>query len=431
MASPGRGSSQQRHRALFLHHKHTSFSKLPFVTAEQCIVDVDGDEPKCTNHAHNTLLDLTVCQINPRQTYKMSAPAAGLRRSPRDLPRVDYYKEKIIQSPGVFAPPTPPAAVNLNPTPEQILRVRGWWSNVLPGELRLMVYEALGITRPEETPIPGFPSGLWLAHNVRHPHLRWPTYPEVEAVLSTRDRELPAQIIMGFEHVRQLPRLLFMIEEAARLERAFLAIPGNSLHHRYYHRATIEPAIVSFLDPAWHRHIWLRLYNQHAAPPPPLIPRHATEFQNLAAAAAGQPATVLQTPHDVHALDRFLRITLDRLRTLPSSNHPNAPFAPGDLEVILEIPRGQFPVPDPSNPGQTFDVYDAVRYLHKYSEIFRNSLRLSFTICPSMNVRLDPNGHRLLAGERATITAATLTRYQNYIQQRPVHNTRDFRLQFI
>ncbi|KAF3046199.1 hypothetical protein E8E11_008352 [Didymella keratinophila] len=347
----------------------------------------------------------------------MSVPAAGLRRSPRNVPRVDYYKERIIQSPGVFAPAPapqavsapPPAALNLNPKPEQILRVRGWWGNIMPGELRLMVYEALGMNRPEETPIPGFPSGLWLAHNVRHPHIRWPTYPEVEAVLSTRDRELPAQIIVDFEHIRELPTLLWMIEKLA----------------------VIEPAAASFLDPARYRDIWLRLYNQRLAPPPPLIKRHYDEFHNLAAAAAGQPATVLQPPDDVHALNRFLKITLERLRTSQSSNHPNAPFAPGDLEVVLEIPRDQFPVPDPSNPGQSFDVHDAMRYLHKYSEIFRDSLRLSFTICPSMIVRRDPNGHRLLAGERATITAATLTRYQNYIQQWPVHNTPDFRLQFV
>lgn len=184
----------------------------------------------------------------------MLAPAAGLRRLPRNLPKVDYYEEKIIISPGVFAPaPAPaPAAVNLNPTPEQIAQVRGWWGDVLPAEVRLMVSEASRFTQPEELPIPGFPSGRWLAHNVRHPHFRIPTYPEVETALRARDRELSAQVLLDFEHIRELPRLLVMIEEAVRLEHEFLTRPRNSLDRRDYDRATVDPAVVSFLDPAWH-----------------------------------------------------------------------------------------------------------------------------------------------------------------------------------
>lgn len=290
-----------------------------------------------------------------------------------------------------------------------------------------MVYREMDIIQ-EQTPIPGFPSGSWTAHNVASPPFRTPTYLEVESVLNADDRKLPAQIVMDYEHIRQLPRLLSMVEAAVKLERLYLDDWHGNLHCEDYYRHTMDVAVNSFLNTATHRAIWLRLYDERAAPPP-LIERHYTGFENLAVAAIDQPPTVLGA-EDEHAVHRFLRITLDRLRNSPSSNYPHAPFAPGDMEVILELPRNEFPFPDPSNPREPFQAYDAVRYLHKYTEIFRENLRLSFTIRPSLTATflhgIGQPSQGSPPGTRGTVTPTTLNRIQQYKQMR--HNDPNFRL---
>jgi hypothetical protein len=440
--------SQQRRLALFLHPELISFSLLLFVAFEQCIVEVDGDERKYTDHAYNDLLGMTVCQIIPEQTSKMSGRAAAPRRSGRDVPRPDYTETKIIESGTIKKSRTrgrrggrrgggrggerihapAPAAVDLDMLLPQFLRTIGDNIIQLPPELRMMVYERIRTSVQRDT-IPGFPSGSYSAYNMNHPRFRTPAYPDVEIVLDRLERlgNESAQIVMDFEQIRQLPRLLSMIEEGVRLERLF-----QRMHHDHldptdlnYATETVDVAVASFFDPATHREIWLRLHDDRATPPP-LIQRHRIEFQNLADAAARR-TPIAPHPDEVHSLCRFLRIMLERIRRTPSSSHPSLPFTPGDLEVVLEIPRNEFPFPDPTNPSgiQTFHVWDAVRYLHRFTQTFEDQLRLSFTIRPSMTAPL-PDDLPPPPAVRATVTATTLSRFQEYKQR--YHNDHNFRL---
>lgn len=291
-----------------------------------------------------------------------------------------------------------------------------------------MVYEYIGASIQQE-PIPGFPSGRWTAHNLNHPRFRTLAYPDVELKLDREERRdnLPAQIVVNFEHIRQLPRLLSMIEEGVRLERLFQRMNNDNLdpRDRNYVTETVDVAVASFFDPATYREIWLRLRDDHAMPPP-LTQRHRIEFQNLADTAARQVPTAPDTD-DVHGLRRFLRIMLERIRRTSSSNHPNLPFIPGDLEVVLEIPGNEFPVPDLTHFSgiQTFQVYDAVRYLHKFSQMFEEQLKLSFRIRPSTLVVL-PSTLLPPPQGQATITAETLARFQKFKQR--YHNDPNLRL---
>lgn len=53
-------------------------------------------------------------------------------------------------------------------------------------------------------------------------------------MLDRKNREAPARIIMDFEHDRQLPGLLYMLERAVRLERQYYiphsgALPADAV----------------------------------------------------------------------------------------------------------------------------------------------------------------------------------------------------------
>jgi hypothetical protein len=91
-----------------------------------------------------------------------------------------------------------------------------------------------------------FPSGTWFTQNLDDLHVRTPATPDVERLVDMPDRSEPAQIIMDFDQIRQLPRLLSMIEEAVMMERLHKSMNNgeldpqnpNGLEWRKYNRLT-------------------------------------------------------------------------------------------------------------------------------------------------------------------------------------------------
>lgn len=167
----------------------------------------------------------------------MVATAAS-SRSRRNLAHVNYRAEKIINQPQPLALPEQrqPAtrrrkkrakrartalqpAVHAQPLPHGRDFVPLQLFSV-PLEVHLKVYRDVGMST-RRAKIPGFKCVSWTTHRFSQNMMLFNRRVRegVELVIDEADRELPAKIVVDFALFRQLPRLLYMIEEAIKLER--------------------------------------------------------------------------------------------------------------------------------------------------------------------------------------------------------------------
>lgn len=258
---------------------------------------------------------------------------------------------------------------------------------LLPLEINLDIFAHIG-TVAKRAPIPGFATGTWRTHvwGANAIHFNRRIRAEVKLRVDETDRSQPAQIFIDFEATRQLPRLLYMIEEGVKLERLYNAVHAadndpddNDPEWLYYDRMspfTADVAVHYFLDPWKYREVFERLSEIEMGQRILGSTRRDTFKQN-AIQTSGAPPTDIDAAQEYH-LRRFVRAMLARLRV---SNAQNAePFSPGHLEIVIEMPRDVGPFPDPDTRLLTVHEVDVIRYLYKYSKVFQDNLRLSFRL---------------------------------------------------